>query len=164
MGAPRYVACAMLALALTSMPLHAQHLPDSLAGHRVRIRLVRQPFSAEGNAPGQVLRGMVVGVGRDSVRLRLHPSTGVVSVAGSGIDRLEVSHGVRSRAEGAVGGAIGGGLFTGFVWWAFDSNRRNRVFHSDLQDFLVGAGVGAVLGAIGGAARPLERWKRVKLR
>jgi hypothetical protein len=154
----------MLALALTSMPLHAQHLPDSLAGHRVRIRLVRQPFSAEGNAPGQVLRGAIVRVLPDSIRLRLHPSAGVLGVATPAIDRLEVSHGVRSRAAGAVGGAVGGGLFFGFVWWAFDSNRRDRVLHSDLQDWAVGAAVGAVLGAIGGATRPLERWQRVRLR
>ncbi len=140
----------------------AQALPDSLAGHRVRLFLVRQPMRVEGNAPGQQLRGTVIAVTPDTLTLGLHPSAAPLAVAATGIRRIDFSHGARGRLEGAVRGGILGAGSLGLVsvLMAVGSDRPPDLW----QAGMAGAALGGVLGGVTGAMIPLERWKRVRWR
>jgi hypothetical protein len=130
----------------------------------VRVRLLKQPVQAEGNAPGQTVRGTVLAVAPDTLVIRVHPSVAPFAIAEAGIDRIEVSRGVRTRLEGAVRSGIFGALLGGSEWAALNSMARQRTFEHDWQAITAGAACGAVLGAIVGAITPLERWKKVRWR
>ena len=132
-------------------------------GQRVRVRLIEQPYEIEGAAPRQMLRGTLVGVTPDSLLLQLHPAADVTAIARTGIDRLYVSHGVRSRFEsalvhgvtGALTGAIQRTLFT-----TIDHNYADD--ESTAESALIGAAFGAVIGITVGAIFPQERWQRIR--
>lgn len=131
-------------------------LPELEAGTRVRIR-------APSYVPGEI-EGTIVSHRRDSVRINRRYGN-AVSVPVSELTRLQISLG-RSRPLGAVRGILwgaGAGLAVGAVASLTPNSCTESCGHEAADHFvftpvagaLVGAGIGAVLGA--------ERWRTVPL-
>jgi hypothetical protein len=150
----------MIVLLLAPGVAHAQALEQ---GQRVRVHLNRQPRDVEGFAPRQQLRGTLLRITSDSLVLQLHPAADATSIARAGIDRVDLSQGVRGRLEsalvhgitGAITGAIQRTLFV-----TLDHNYAED--ESTAESALIGAAFGAALGTIIGAIFPQERWQRVR--
>ena len=129
-------------------------------GQRVRVRLVEQPYSVEGEAHPQLLRGTLVGITTDSVMLQVHPTADVTAIARTGVERFYVSRGVPSRFSSAFNTAVH------YVPVAV----IKRLIVAELHDLdesagesaLIGAATGAAFGAFVGALWPRERWRRIR--
>jgi membrane associated rhomboid family serine protease len=73
---------------------------------------------------------------------------------------MYVSRGVPSRAASAARGAVGGAIVGALYLWV---NHDDGDFDSDTQAAWVGAAGGGVVGLVGGALFPRERWHRVRI-
>ncbi|HUF51596.1 MAG TPA: hypothetical protein VMN60_12210 [Longimicrobiales bacterium] len=159
--AQRIAVAAAVLLPLMPSALMAQQAP--VPGERVRVRLVEQARAVEGAAHRQRLRGTLVRITADSLLLRVHPASDITAVARAGIDRLEVSRGVRTRLESAtVNGARVAllGSIERVLFASIDSERYAD--ETTWESALIGAAGGAVIGIAIGALRPLERWQRLR--
>lgn len=152
-----------LALVLTLCPVaraNSQWPPEVAAGARVQVRLPEAEFQPK--ARGQLLRGRVVRLAQDSLYLAVTDSVGPLAIPRSLIERLEYSRGVPSRPTSA----LIQGLRTG-VAYALVVGLVNELYDdSDLsfgEAALLGGGIGVAIGAVVGAIRPEERWRRVRL-
>ena len=158
----RNVICALLVLLLLPVLVAGQER-SLVPGERIRIRLSEQPRSIEGAAQPQLLRGSFVGFSGDTVLLRLHPAAGITAVAREGIDRLDVSGGVRSRFESAAVNGVTFALFGTIervAWRYIDDDRLGH--ETTLESALIGAAGGALIGVTIGALFPQERWRRLR--
>lgn len=141
--------------------LHAQQVPSSLDGQRVRVYLTEQPSEMDGDPPPQMLLGTVVTVSPDSVALLVHPAARPIVLANRGIERIDVSEGLRSRLESSVRAGFWDAVsFAGQTYVAY-SLFDSHVFESRWHALAIGGGVGAVIGLVRGALRPQEHWRRV---
>ena len=154
----RLAIVAMMLCLVTAPSLQAQSVPDSLIGRRVRLFLTEQPRDVE-DSP-QVIRGTVLESTSDTIRLRLHPSTGPVSIASASIERLDLSGGVRTRLESAVHEASRAALWMAIYSVLLNETSNDPMF-SRWQAAVVGAAGGVVFGGVTGAVYPRERWRRV---
>jgi hypothetical protein len=154
---------ALTAALLLLLPIAgtAQRAPEP--GQRVRVRLVEQPQEIEGAAHRQLLRGTLVRVTTDSLLLQLHPASAVTAIARTGIDRLDLSHGVRSRFASAVVNGASFAVVGSLERTLFSLIDRGRYGdESTLESALIGAAGGAIIGIAIGALRPQERWERLR--
>ena len=111
--------------------------------------------------PSRWLAGALVEQRRDTLLLQPHPSTGVIAVPFTSIDRLERSRGVSRVAsgfEGAVGGALLGAVMGSLV---YDIGVRGTNFNTRWQAVGIMAANAAGGGLVAGVLFPTERWKRV---
>ena len=128
----------------------AQVLPDSLASRRIRVFLDPIDREVEGYGYAPAVRGTLMNVTADSIRMVIHDATSPMTVAASGIRRIDVSRGVsRSRT------ALGVGLLWGLTWGSMSSLSDRE------DDMWLWAAGGFALGAVFGAIFPQEHWKRV---
>jgi hypothetical protein len=134
----------------------AQTVPDSLRDRRVRVYLARQESSIEGAVPRQIFRGTLVSVGSDSVVVRIHPAASPISISSRGIYQVDLSRGVswsRTALTHGIKGAI--------VWAGIGAAGEEEFGGGPVENLLIWAGGGLVVGAVFGALCPEERWKRV---
>ena len=124
-------------------------IPDSLTSRRIRVHLHPIDRAVEGYGYAPLLRGTLLAVTADSITLRVHEATSPISIAASGVRRIDVSRGV-SRTHSA----IKSGLLGSLVWWSHS-------YRDDADSPLLWAAGGFVLGATFGAIFPEERWKRI---
>jgi len=111
--------------------------------------------------PSRWLAGALVEQRRDTLVVRPHPSTGVIAVPFTSIDRLERSRGVSRAAsgfEGAIGGALVGALLGSLV---YDIGVRGTNFNTRWQAVGIMAANSAGGGLVAGVLFPTERWKRI---
>ena len=151
----------MLLLMLPGLGLAQERGP--LPGERIRIRLSEQPRAIEGAAQPQILRGSLVALTADTLLLRIHPEAGITAVARAGIERLDISRGVRSRLESA---AVNGATFAlfGSVERVLAATVVSERYDDETtwESALIGAAGGALIGVTMGALFPQERWKRLR--
>ncbi len=127
----------------------AQVVPDSLTSRRIRVHLEPIDRSREGYWFAPIVRGTLLQVTTDSVKVHLHEAAAPVSIASTGIRQIDPQPGVsRTRT------ALSRGLLWGLTWYGLSAMR------DDGSGPLWGGG-GFVLGATIGAIFPEERWKRV---
>ena len=136
---------------------------DSLqVGARYRITLPEFADRPWPQSPqSRRLAGALVERQRDTLVIRPHPTTGVVAVPFTSIERLERSRGVSRAAsgfEGAVGGALMGALLGSLV---YDMGVRGTNFNTRWQAVGIMAANSAGGGLVAGVLFPTERWKRI---
>lgn len=155
---------ALLWMVLCHLPIAAagaQWPSEIVAEARVRAKLPEAQFQP-GGPRGHLVRGRVAGLAPDTLYLAVTDSVGPLAIPRGLIERLDYSQGVPSRAASAlvqgVRTAAAVALLVVLVNTAEDD--------SDLttgQAALAGAGIGFSLGAVVGALRPEERWRKVRL-
>jgi hypothetical protein len=156
-----------LIFTLAAAPSMAQGTfsPRVQPGVRVRVWLPEAQRQQDTPWQRQLLRATVVGVGADSLTLRVPGSSGSLVVARADMRRLEVSLGtsrVASAFERAIGFAIAGAIST-----ALDNDPAGTRWPHYSRDWRAaeeGAKWGAAIGAVMGFVLPTERWRRVLLR
>lgn len=153
--------CALLLLHLPPEGAFGQER-SPLPGERIRIRLSEQPHAIEGAAHPQLLRGTFIGFRADTLLLRVHPAAGITAIARRGIERFEVSRGVRSRLESAALNGAGFAFLGSLERVLFASIDSDRYEEELWQSALIGAAGGALIGVAVGALRPQERWERLR--
>lgn len=135
-----------------STPLAAQ---DAAAGARVRVWLTDSLRFDSFMANRMVFMGTVTRLTPDSLAVRIADDT--LQLARARLRRLDVSRGV-SRTRSAIQQGVTFGLGAMLV---------GVPVHDDIDDLfsgqrlLVSASVGAAFGALLGAIRPYEHWRRV---
>ncbi len=142
----------------------AQQIPPIEPGTRVRIQL--DPHSAAGLTgafENDQLIGTVTAVRGDTLEIRFHPELGAVAVPLGAVRRLDVSLGVPSRTTSALRTAAYVGALGAVEWPVLNALDDEPLHRSTATAVLFGAGVGIAAGALLGALRPLERWRRVPL-
>jgi len=155
---------ACLGLFLTLCPVvraDSQWPPEVAAGARVQVRLPEAQFQVGGHR-GQLLRGRVVHLAQDSLYLAVTDSVGPLAIPRSLIERLDYSRGVPSRTTSAAIQGIRMGVAVALLVAGLNEldDDSNLSFG---EAALLGGGVGVALGAVVGALRPEERWRRVRL-
>jgi hypothetical protein len=156
---------ALVALACLGAPraAAAQQLPAEVLDQRVRLELLPLARTVEGHADPQVIRGTVLEVTDDSVRVQIHEGAAPFMIAGSAIAHLDVSRGIRTSVESGLEGAGKGALLGGLEWGFFNGFRNDPFFsQSFAQAVISGAVFGAIVGGVLGALRPQERWERLR--
>ena len=143
----------MLALA---GDLRAQSVPDSLAGHRVRLHLSPQGRSLEGAVARQTLRGVMTRIALDSIAMRIHPAAGPVAVAVNGIYQIDVSRGVSGSRTALRRGAAAAAL-----WGGVGAMGGQEFGGGVTENTLIWAAGGFIFGAVLGALKPEEGWTTV---
>lgn len=149
-GCARSVLTAMVVLACGASNLTAQHIDSLPIGSRISVTL---PDSLRQFIVGpkvQSLHATLTGITADSLYLRIGIST-PFPVARSNIRGIFLSRGVQ-RGRSALAMASFTALFASVM-----TQREDRFSVKALQ-----VGGSATLGAILGAVRPFESWKRVK--
>jgi hypothetical protein len=153
------------ALLATSLPAAAaaQQLPREVLDQRVRLELQPLHESVEGKADPQVIRGTVLELPGDSVRILIHDGAAPLTVAASAIAHADLSQGIRTEIESALEGAGHGAVVGALEWGLFNGLRKHPVFHQSFaQSALFGGVVGGLIGGVLGALRPQERWQRLR--
>lgn len=147
----------VLALVLAgAVELSAQHTAPN-PGERVRVTLSSADSRLLFTPPPPPLVGTVLGIERDTLRLRLTPGAGQAWLPLREVVGIEVSRGPVSRFEGMLRGLARGAL-QGFVLAPLvylatrDSDRA-------LEGGLIVVGVSAASGGVAGAIAPGERWQ-----
>ncbi|HSJ15035.1 MAG TPA: hypothetical protein VK939_11505 [Longimicrobiales bacterium] len=141
----------------------AQQLPPEALNRRVRLELQPMPRTVEGHADRQVIRGIVVELPEDSVRVRLHDAATPFTIASSAIAGAELSEGIRTEIESGLLGVQRGALLGGLEWGLFNGFRKDPFFgQSFAQAVISGALVGGIIGGVLGVLRPQERWERIR--
>ena len=154
-----------LVLLLSHLPIagaSAQWPPEIVPGTRVQAQLPEVQFQA-GARRGHLLRGRVAGLATDTLYLAVTDSVGPVAIPRHLIERLDYSRGIPSRASSALARGVRAGAAMALLlvlWNELDEGSRRT---STGTAALVGGGVGFATGALVGALRPLERWRRVRL-
>lgn len=142
--------------------LSAQWPAEITAGTRVRVKLPERQYQFAGPR-GQLLRGRVQALTPDTLYLAVTDSVGPIAIPRSLIAQLAFSRGVPSRGESA----LKRGLVSGAAWallmalWVELDDDPGGTDTGDAA--LLGGGVGFATGAIFGAIRPRERWKKLDL-
>lgn len=147
----------------TGAPLSAQHQPSISPGTRLLVVLERQPLQEEGWADAQTLRGTLISPLTDSLTLQIHPGASPIRVAASSLARVYVSRGIPSRTESALRHGAWGALLGATEVSLLESIAKDPLFSSPSRAMIAGAAVGAAGGALWGALRPQERWKRLRM-
>ena len=158
----RSLPCALLLLLmLPGLGFGQERSP--LPGERIRIRLSEQPTAIEGAAQPQILRGHLVAITADTLLLRIHPAAGITAIARAGIERLDISRGVRSRLESAAVNGATLALF-GSIERVLEATIVSDRYDDETtwESALIGAAGGALIGVTVGALFPQERWKRLR--
>ena len=151
------------ALALAPRAGAAQELTSAMIGQRIRIELASQGKQLEGYTLPQVVRGTLIDLPPDSVRVRIHEGATAFTIADSAIAHVDLSHGVRTAIESGMEGMARGDGLGALQWGLFNGLRKDPVLHqSFLQSVMAGAIVGGVIGGILGVLRPEERWERIR--
>jgi hypothetical protein len=154
-----------LLLLLSHLPLagvSAQWPPEIVPGARVQAQLPEAQFQPAARR-GHQLRGRVVSLATDTLYLAVTDSVGPLAIPRNLIERLDYSRGVPSRTSSALARGVRAGVATALllVLWNELDDGSNRT--STGTAALVGSGVGFAMGALVGALRPQERWRRVRL-
>jgi hypothetical protein len=89
-------------------------------------------------------------------------SVGALAIPRHLVERLEYSRGVPSRTSSALLRGLRAGAATA-VFLVLLNERDDDPEISTGEAALLGGGVGFVMGAVVGALRPEERWRRVRL-
>jgi hypothetical protein len=156
--------CARLSLLLSHLPIagaSAQWPPEIVPGTRVQAQLPETQFQPAARR-GHLLRGRVAGLAPDTLYLAVTDSVGPLAIPRNLIERLEYSRGVPSRTSSALlrGLQAGAAMALVLVLWNELDEGPDRT--STGTAALVGGGVGFATGALLGALRPQERWRRVR--
>jgi hypothetical protein len=160
-GIVGWILLAFLLLPWAPMRGHAQWPPEVAAGVRVQVRLPEAEFQPLGRR-GHLLRGRIVRLAQDSLYLSVTDSVGPLAIPRSLIQRLDRSRGVPSRTTSALlRGARDGAAFALLMVLLNELDEDPDL--STGEAALAGGGVGFALGAVVGALRPVERWRRVRL-
>ena len=156
--------CMILGVLLfASAPPHAnaQWPPEVFPGARLQVRLPEAEFQA-GARRGHLVRGRVVRLSPDSIYLAVTDSLGPLAIPRSLIQRLDRSRGVPSRTSSALlRGARDGAAIALLTVLLNELHEESDLTTGEAA--LLGGGVGFALGAVVGALRPEERWRRVRL-
>ena len=156
---------AWLVLFLTCSPAahaRAQWPPEIVPGARVQARLPEAQFQPSARR-GHLLRGRVAGLATDTLYLAVTDSVGPLAIPRHLIERLERSRGVPSRASSALLRGLQAGAAMALVLVLWNELEEGSDRTSTGTAALVGGGVGFATGALVGALRPQERWRRVRL-
>jgi hypothetical protein len=140
----------------------AQWPQEIVPGARVQARLPEAQFQPAARR-GHLLRGRVAGLAPDTLYLAVADSVGPLAIPRALIERLEYSRGVPSRASSALvrGLKAGAAMALALALWNELDEGSDRT--STGTAALVGGSVGFATGALVGALRPQERWRRVRL-
>ena len=154
-----------LALLLSSVlvaPLRAQWPPEIIQGVRVQVQLPEVQFQPAARR-GHLLRGRVAALTADTLYLAVTDSVGRLAIPRPLIKRLEYSRGVPSRGSSALvrGLQSGAAMALLLVLWNELDEGSDRTSAGTAA--LVGGSVGFATGAVFGALRPQERWRRARL-
>jgi hypothetical protein len=142
--------------------LSAQWPPEIVPGARVQARLPEAQFQAAGQR-GQQLRGRVARLAADTLYLAVTDSVGPLAIPRNLISKLEYSRGVPSRTSSALGRGVRAGIGTALLLVLLNELDEGSNRTSTGTAALIGGGMGFGLGAVVGALRPEERWRRVHL-
>jgi hypothetical protein len=142
-------------------PASAQWPPQVVPGARVQVRLPEAEFQ-DSPRRGHLLRGRVVRLVSDSLYLAVTDSVGPLSIPRSLIERLEYSLGVPSRTSSALGRGLRAGAGSALLLVLLNEIQDDPEISTG-EAALLGGGVGFAVGAVVGALRPEERWRRVRL-
>jgi hypothetical protein len=160
-GIVAWLLLALLLLSLAPMRVQAQWPPEVAPGVRVQVWLPEAEFQTAARR-GHLLRGRIVHLAQDSLYLSVTDSIGPLAIPRSLIQRLDRSRGVPSRTTSALlRGARDGAAFALLAVLLNEMDDDPNL--STGEAALVGVGVGFTLGAVVGALRPEERWRRVRL-
>jgi hypothetical protein len=157
----RWMCLALLLIAWPMSWASAQWPAEVAPGARIQVRLPEAEFQG---APrrGHLLRGRVVRLVPDSLYLAVTDSVGALAIPRHLVERLEYSRGVPSRTSSALLRGLRAGAATA-VFLVLLNERDDDPEISTGEAALLGGGVGFVMGAVVGALRPEERWRRVRL-
>jgi hypothetical protein len=153
-----------LGILLTVWPLppaNAQWPAEIAPGARVQIRLPEAEFQATGRR-GHLLRGRVARLAHDSLYLAVTDSVGPLAIPRTLIQRIDYSRGVPSRMTSALLRGLRLGAGSALLLALLNEHDDDSALSTG-EAALLGGGVGFTLGAIVGALRPEERWRRVQL-
>ena len=157
--------CAWLLLLLCHLPIlaaGAQWPPEIVRGTRVQAQLPEAQFQPVGRR-GHLVRGRVAGMAPDTLYLAVTDSVGPLAVPRSLIERLDYSRGVPSRPSSALSQGLRTGVAMALLLVLLNEMEEGSDRVSTGTAALVGGGVGLSIGALVGALRPQERWRRVRL-
>jgi hypothetical protein len=135
-------------------------------GTRIRVWIPEVHVQAQGPWRRQQLRGTVMSVTPDTLRMSVPGTDGTLAVARQSIRRLDISRGRPSRAASAIERAFAGAI-VGAISVALDNDPRGSEWPHYSREWRAaeeGAKWGAAIGAIMGFVLPTERWRRVRLR
>jgi hypothetical protein len=140
----------------------AQWPQEIVPGARVQARLPEVQFQPAARR-GHLLRGRVAGLALDTLYLAVTDSVGPLAIPRYLIERLEHSRRVPSRTSSALvrGLQAGAAMALVLVLWNELDEESDRT--STGTAALLGGSVGFATGAVLGALRPQERWRRVRL-
>lgn len=140
----------------------AQWPQEIVPGARVQTQLPEAQFQPAARR-GHLLRGRVAGLAPDTLYLAVTDSLGPLAIPRHLIQRLEYSRGVPSRGSSALvrGLQAGAAMALVLVLWNELDEGSDRTSAGTAA--LVGGSVGFATGALIGALRPQERWRRVRL-
>ena len=153
-----------LGILLTVWPLsraHAQWPAEIAPGARIQIRLPEAEFQATGRR-GHLLRGRVARLAHDSLYLAVTDSVGPLAIPRTLIQRIDYSRGVPSRMTSALLRGVGLGVGSALLFALLNEIDDDSAWSAG-EAALLGGGLGFTIGAIVGALRPEERWRRVHL-
>jgi len=152
--------CLGLLLALCPVsPASAQWPSEVAPGARVQVRLPEAEFQSSGRR-GHLIRGRVARLAQDSLYLAVTDSVGPLAIPRGLIQRLDISRGRPSRTTSAVIQGLRLGLVVALLAGLVNDDDSG---HSFGEAALIGGGVGFAFGAVLGALRPEERWRRVRV-
>lgn len=160
------LACASIVVAFIPGRASAQFPERVQTGARIRVWIPEPYVQEQGPWRRQQLRGTVVSVTPDTLRVSVPGTDGTLAVARRSIRRLDVSRGRPSRVASAIGRAFAGAV-VGAISVALDNDPYGSEWPHYSRDWRAaeeGAKWGAAIGAIAGFALPTERWRRVRLR
>lgn len=128
---------------------------------RVQVRLPESEFQAVGPR-GLLVRGRVTRLAGDTLYLAVADSVGPLAIPRSFIQQLHYSRGVPSRPLSALTHGLRVGMGFALIGALLNGLDDNADLSTGEAALLVG-GVGFAVGAVVGALRPEERWRRVRL-
>jgi hypothetical protein len=156
---------AWLTLLLSSSPLiraGAQWPGEIVPGARVQARLPEAQFQPAGRR-GHLLRGRVTRLAPDTLYLAVTDSVGPLAIPRAFIERLDLSRGVPSRTSSALVHGLKSAAAMALILALWNELEEEPNQTSTGTAALIGGGVGFATGALVGALRPQERWRRVRL-
>jgi len=154
----RWLSLGLLLVLCLMEPASAQWPSEVAPGARVQVRLPEAEFQSGGRR-GHLIRGRVARLAQDSLYLAVTDSVGPLAIPRGLIQRLDISRGV-SRSTSAVIQGLRLGLATALLAGLVNDDDSG---HSFGEAALIGGGVGFAFGAVLGAVRPEERWRRVRV-
>jgi hypothetical protein len=145
----------IVAVAALSRTAAAQTSEEPSVGSRVRIGIPDSMRFSPFVRPGFWVTGTVARATQDSLELRLGGASQLL-VARRNISGLEVSEGISRVRSAGSHGVFGAALFAAATYLVDNSERDLRG-----RSVAIAAGSGFACGAVLGALRPFEHWKRL---